>query len=245
MQISEYKNIYDNEGSHFFYTSTHELILSLVSKFKPKGEQIKILDAGCGTGLLAKKLDKFGEVYAIDESAEAIKFSKKRGLKNLKRASVDNIPFKNSSFDIITCMDVIYHKGVDDQRAIDEFSRVLKPGGIIILKAPAFNWLKGSHDIVVETRKRYTINELKKLIRNADLQIIKASYFFMFLFPFVALRRVMDKFRSSHSSEIGRMPKSVNLILDKIIKLESKLLQKVNLPFGVSAIVIAKKFYLK
>lgn len=76
MDISEYRNIFENEKSHFFYVGNHKIILSLVEKYA-KGLNLKILDGGCGTGLLAKKLEKYGDVEAVDINTEALKFAKK------------------------------------------------------------------------------------------------------------------------------------------------------------------------
>jgi len=55
MEKAEYKNIFENEEIHFYYVSTHKLILSLIKKYLLQKRHLKILDAGCGTGLLAKK----------------------------------------------------------------------------------------------------------------------------------------------------------------------------------------------
>jgi 2-polyprenyl-3-methyl-5-hydroxy-6-metoxy-1,4-benzoquinol methylase len=79
MEITEYKNIFDNEKSHFFYVANHGIVLSFVKKFKSRGK-VNILDAGCGTGLLAKKLEEFGDVWGIDISPIAVNFAKIRGL---------------------------------------------------------------------------------------------------------------------------------------------------------------------
>lgn len=79
MNISEYRNIFENEETHFFYRANHEIFISLLDQYLPKHKKLKILDAGCGTGLFAKKLEKYGVVTGADISSEAIKFSKKRG----------------------------------------------------------------------------------------------------------------------------------------------------------------------
>ena len=160
MDISEYKNIFENEESHFFYVGNHNMVLSLVKRYLKPGKEIRILDAGCGTGLLAKKLEKFGVVTGIDISPEAILYAKKRGIRAIK-ASVTKLPFKDETFDLVVSIDVLYHQNVEnDLNALGEFKRVLKPNGILIVKVPAYNWLRGSHDIVVHTKHRYTLEEL-------------------------------------------------------------------------------------
>ncbi|MBI4091874.1 MAG: class I SAM-dependent methyltransferase, partial [Candidatus Levybacteria bacterium] len=89
MELLEYKNIYDNEEKHFFYRANHALFLSFIKDLKAKNvNALKILDAGCGTGLLAKKLGKFGDVAGVDISPQALFYAKKRGIR-VKQASVN------------------------------------------------------------------------------------------------------------------------------------------------------------
>src|SRR3989344_7497518 len=106
MEKSEYRNIYRNEDSYFFYVANHKIIISLFERYKPYASQtIKILEAGCGTGLLSQKLSSYGKVTPIDLHPEAIKLSKERGLKVIK-GSVNNIPFPDNCFDVVTSIDV-------------------------------------------------------------------------------------------------------------------------------------------
>src|SRR3989344_9097473 len=128
MQTSEYENIYKNEGHHFFYVGNHFVILNLVRRHA-KDSTHNILDAGCGTGLLAKKLQSFGKVTGVDISPEAIKYAKKRGV-DARLASIAKLPFKKATFDLVVSVDVLYHQKVkNDRTALLEFKRVLKPGG--------------------------------------------------------------------------------------------------------------------
>ena len=109
MQVSEYKNIFLNESTHFYYIGTHNTILYLVKIYLPKKKNPKILDAGCGTGLLMKKIGKIGRVWGVDISPEAIKFTKRRGIKNTIISSVEKLPFQDNVFDIVVSVDVLYH----------------------------------------------------------------------------------------------------------------------------------------
>src|SRR3989338_9514025 len=242
MQISEYQNIYENEASHFFYVGNHFVILNLVRKYANSVNH-NILDAGCGTGLLAKKLQLFGSVTGVDISPEAIKYAKKRGV-NARLASIAKLPFKKATFDLVVSVDVLYHQKVkNDRTALLEFKRVLKPGGVLILKVPAYNWLRGSHDIVVHTKHRYTTDELKQLTSKTGLKILKASYFASFLLPFAVTKRLVESvMHPKHAgSDISRPPYFINALIIVLYKLESFLLNFVNIPFGLSVLVVARK----
>lgn len=202
---------------------------------------MKILDAGCGAGLLAKKLAQFGEVVGVDHSSEAIKFCQKRGVKVIQ-ASINKLPFKSNSFDLITCIDVIYHKNVDDQQALSQLFRVLKPGGILILRAAAVKWLRSSHDEYVHTRHRYSKDELSEKLTSAGFTIQKISYMnFLLFFPTV-ISFIFFKLKPpvKISSTISKTP-FFNRILTSYLNLENLLLNFFDLPIGLGIIVVAAK----
>ncbi|TSC88471.1 MAG: methyltransferase type 11 [Microgenomates group bacterium Gr01-1014_5] len=243
MQLSEYKNIFDNEEHHFFYVGNRLVILNLVKKYTQGKKSLNILDAGCGTGMLAKKLQTIGRVTGVDISPEAIKYAQQRDVQ-ARLASVTELPFKDNTFDLIVSIDVLYHQLVNnDLKAISEFKRVLKPRGVLILKVPAYNWLRGSHDIVVHTKHRYTANELKQLTTKTGLKILKASYFASFLLPLAIVKRLIESvMRPKHAgSDVSSPPYFLNTLIVALYKLESFLLNFVNIPFGLSALVVAQK----
>lgn len=242
MQASEYKNIFLNENSHFYYRGTHNTVLSLLNKYSPEKKKLKILDAGCGTGLLMKKLEKYGDVFGVDISPEAIKYTKKRRIKNTSLASIEKLPFKDNNFDIIISVDVLYHQRVgNDIKALKEFNRVLKPGGILIVKVPAFNWLRGHHDIVVETRHRYTKKELGEKLKASGFEIMKLSYANMTVFPIALLKRITERFQKNPSTDVEKVSSYLNKTLIKIMGVEDKLMAFYGLPFGLSVLAVAQK----
>lgn len=243
MDISEYKNIFQHENSHFFYVGTHKVILEILQKYLVKKNNINILDAGCGTGLLLKKLKLFGEVHGVDISAEALKFSKKRGIKKIYHSSITKLPFTDKKFDVVLSIDVLYHQKVtSDIKALKEFYRVLKPGGLLIIKVPAYEWLRGHHDIIVQTRHRYEKSELTSKLQSCGFDIQKISYFFTFILPFVLLKRLIDKLISKKvSSEIQDIPSFLNKTLIWLTIFEMKIFLYINLPYGISILAVAKK----
>jgi len=99
----------------------------------------KILDVGCGAGVMAREVANRGyEVFGMDYSynmlskAKAIcNASTKSGI-TFFRGDIEFLPFKDSIFDIVLCLGVIsYLKS--EQKALHEMSRILKPGGTMIL----------------------------------------------------------------------------------------------------------------
>ena len=86
-------------------------------------------------------------------------------------------------------LDVIEHIK-DDEEALKEIYRVLKPQGMAIIAVPAFMFLWGVTDVISHHYRRYTLSELRKKIENRRFSIIRSSYFNTFLFPFIALVRL-------------------------------------------------------
>src|SRR3989344_3683695 len=225
MEKAEYKNIFDNEKTHFYYVGTHNAVITLLNLYLNKKKNNIILDAGCGTGLLMKKLSNFGEIWGIDTSNEALKLAKKNGVTKIKKASVEKIPFKDNRFDAIVSIDVLYHREVkSDIAALIEFKRVLKPGGILIVKNPAHNWLRGNHDIIIHTKRRYNRTEFKNKLDRAGLEIIKLSYINLFFLPLAILKRLTESIlKTKPESDVQSLPEGINGLLINIYNLETKL----------------------
>ncbi|VVA44361.1 conserved hypothetical protein [Candidatus Roizmanbacteria bacterium] len=243
MEKTEYKNIFDNERTHFYYVGTHNAVITFLNLYLKKKRNNIILDAGCGTGLLMKKMNSFGKIYGIDASSEALKLAKKNNITKTKKASVEKIPFKDNCFDAIVSIDVLYHKEVkSDLAALMEFKRVLKPGGILIVKNPAHNWLRGSHDIIIHTKRRYSKKEFENKLNRAGLEIIKLSYINLFFLPLAILKRLTESLlKAKPESDVQSLPKSINRLLVNIYNLETKFLTKSEIPFGLSLFAVARK----
>ena len=243
MEVAEYRNIYENEDQHFFYRANHDLFLSFVSPFRTKiKRRLKILDAGCGTGLLAKKLEKFGEVVGVDISPQALFYSKKRGIK-VKRASVNKLPFQAKTFDIVLSMDVLYHRQVNDKKALIEFWRVLKPGGLLLIRVPAHPLLFSSHDRFVHARQRYVKRELMIKLKEAGFIIQKITYVNSVLFAPALFKVGFEKIKypNTSASAVASIPNFVNQILTNLLKAENFFAKHFFLPFGIGLFAVAKK----
>jgi len=160
-------------------------------------------------------LEKFGKVYAVDINDTALLYAKKKGIKNLYKASVENLPFKNDFFDMVVCSDVLYHKKVtDDEKALKELHRVLKPDGLLFLRLPAFEFLRGAHDIIVQTRHRYTAKEIKEKLVSCGFAINKLTYANMILSIPLFVKRSFERFFNHrlHKSDTTMLPDILNEI---------------------------------
>ena len=245
---SEYNLMYLAEEKHWWYVGIRSLLLNCIKILLPnKG---KILDAGCGTGKNAQVMLGNGfNVYGLDLSEEALAFSKKRQIKNLTKGSILNLPFKNNSFDLIYSIDSITVLNEDEtQICLNEFYRCIKGNGYLLLNVAAFQWLYSKHDIACNITRRYTKREIVKLVENTGFKIMKSQYRVFFLFPLIVISRFIDKFsvKKDYSEALvkGDLEKTnwfVNLFFGYLMSLENFLLRYINLPFGSSIFIVAKK----
>ena len=242
MENTHYETLYRIESGHWWYKARRKILLNLIKQYRFNfGKDIKILDMGCGTGLLLKEFEGLGICYGMDISQKAVDFCGKRGINNVQIADAVNIPHPDNKFDIIISLDVIEHIK-DDEDALKEIYRVLKPQGVAIITVPAFMFLWGITDVISHHYRRYVLSELQIKIKENHFSIIRSSYFNTFLFPFIALVRLAVRWlRIPMKSENSEGKGIINSVLFLIFYVESVLFRYINFPFGVSAMVICKK----
>src|SRR6266581_7392228 len=162
MEPNQYDLMFQQEDRHWWYLGMRRIVEALLERFFRLGSgRPEILDAGCGSGGTTVWLSRWGRVSGLDVAPKALDLARQRGIKRMLRGSIDCLPFCTERFDLVTSFDVLYHMKVeDDDRALAEFQRVLRPGGLVVLRAPAHDWLRGAHDLAVHTRHRYHRDEL-------------------------------------------------------------------------------------
>ena len=224
----------DYEENHWWAKGRRDIILRLINKNK----KYKILDLGCSSGSLLKKLDFCDNLYGVDISIDAINLAKKKGFKNVFNVDAITLPFKDNMFDIIISSDVLEHIE-NDNKAISEMEKVLKKKGKIIVFVPAFMFLWSPHDEVLHHKRRYDKQELI-LKFSKHLKIIKCFYWNSLLFfPFVLFRLIRKKKISDYGLISNHF---INQIFFKIILFENWLILKgITFPLGISLCIIAEK----
>lgn len=239
-----YKEMHKEEGGFWWHDGMRKINTTLLDFYLKNRQDNNILDAGCGTGGMLETLSHYGSVSGVDVFDDAIVYAKRKNIAQITKADVGSLPFNNAYFDLVTCFDVLYHGSVkSDTRAIEEFNRVLKSGGILLVREPAFDWLRGNIDKVMWTRHRYNKNELVKKLESHGFVVLRAFYANFFLFPLVILFRLFEKLFSKKASTEGLF--AGNFLLDIIFRqflyLEAWLLKYVNFPYGSSVICLAMK----
>ncbi|GIW69587.1 MAG: hypothetical protein KatS3mg101_0334 [Patescibacteria group bacterium] len=105
----------------------------------------KILDMGCGEGFYSMIFDELYqcEIYAVDCDPKILSLARKRlegrGQIKIEEGDITSLKFPDSYFDKIVCTEVLEHV-TEDEKAIKELYRVLKPGGTIAITVPNKNY---------------------------------------------------------------------------------------------------------
>ena len=246
MENSEFALMRHHEDTYWWYRGIRELAATAIRRYS-KGKSLSLLDAGCGTGGQLARLmgeDRIGRVAGLDFSMGAVRMAAARGLGGLLRGSTMTLPFRNNTFDVVTSIDVLYIKGVDDRLAMSEMRRVLKLGGLIVLNLPAFEILRGRHDAAVHTRHRYRKSEVGGLLREHGFDVLKLSYWNMTLFPVMMAKRTMERLArkgAAPASDMSDLPGPVNHILTGLMLVENRILLATGMPFGGSIFAVGMR----
>ncbi|MDA8100880.1 MAG: class I SAM-dependent methyltransferase [Nitrospiraceae bacterium] len=245
MEPREYERMYACEDGHWWYAGTHDLVLRQLSRSPRK--PLRIFDAGCGTGGLLQLLSPFGEAQGCDVSEEALALCARRGVRKVMQADLNTVRLAPGSYDVITCIDVLYHRRVrDDRQVLARFFDALAPGGMLILQAPAYEWLRSGHDVAVHTARRYRKKELLAKARECGFAVEFATYRVSMLFPLIAGLRLLRRFFPGRSdrppdSDVTMPTPMLNTVLRWILQAENRLLDRISLPFGSSLFIRARK----
>lgn len=250
MEATFYEHYYRHENSHWWFRWRYDLITQLVVSLK-KNDSFKILDAGCGTGQMTKQLEGIGNAIGMDSAPEAIEYAHSRGVQQLVRGSITDPPFAHGSFDCVLALDVIEHVD-DDMGILTSLYQVIKPGGHLIITVPAFDALWSEHDEINHHKRRYRSPRLRRLVEEAGFTVDRVTYCNTALcVPVFVARKVKNLWRSLSlrrpgqdrplQSDLGDYPAPVNAGLYLLMKAETKLMQRIDMPFGVSILAVATR----
>lgn len=159
----------------------------------------------------------------------------------MKQGEAEALPFEDSSFDLVTGLDVVEHLD-DDLAGLKEMRRVLRPGGHALVFVPAFMFLWGVQDDISHHRRRYTLDQLKRVMLQSGFRVERASYVnISFFAPILLGRLLMRALRIRPESENNITIGFLNGLLGKLFGSESLALRYLNFPFGVSIICVARR----
>lgn len=247
MERVEYHRMAILEDTMWWYRALHA---GLIDRLGPAGAtgglaaRSRLLDAGCGTGGLLARLktarpDLIFAGLEFDPEAAAIAAAK-TGLPVLA-GSVNALPYADGAFDAVVSADVLCHAGVDPAAALAEFRRCLKPGGLLLLNLPAYQWMASAHDRHVHNVRRYTAGQARRLLIGAGFGRVACGYWNSLLFPLMLLHRLTAG-RNEAGSDVRPFPAWQESLFTAVTDAERRLARLgLALPFGGSVWVEARK----
>jgi SAM-dependent methyltransferase len=249
METAEYRIMYELETQYWWFRNLHDILTDTLKQSASIAAADKLLDAGCGTGGLLLRLRELSPcAYGFDLSADARPFWRERGiLPQTTLASINEVPYADNTFAATVSADILECDGVDDHRAYAELLRVTKPGGVVIIVVPAYDWMmtKGHHEAVHAVR-RYNGPSVRALAAGLPVTIERVTHAYAAVFPMVAATRLFNRWQERRGtveikSELAQLNPLVNRILYSVTNLERQLLRYVDMPFGSSFMMVARK----
>lgn len=229
----------------WYYDALHRhVVRSLGALVERKNIPVKLLDAGCGTGGLLRKLKNAHASWkytGVDFSPLACELARERTGAELVEGSVLSLPFSAAEFDAIVSCDVICQVS-NPAVAVAEFFRCLRSGGLMVLTMPAYQWLYSYHDRQVANLRRYTRREVNHLVAEAGFEILRSTYWNTLPFPLAVLKRKVLPAPSSAASDVKAFPAPVEAFFNGLMSIEHAWLSLGGqLPFGTSVLTVARK----
>jgi SAM-dependent methyltransferase len=240
--------MFEAEQTHWWYVGQRAIAEAILEpplaarEGASDGVPVRILDAGCGTGGNLVRLARLGRAVGVDLVPEATAGCRARGVRAV-RGGVLALPFPDGSFDVVTSFDVIYHTWVaDDRKAVAEMARVVRPGGLVLVRVPALEVLWGAHDEAVQSRHRYTRPELVALLEGGGLVVTRSTYCNSILLPLLLGRRTLDRLLRRQGSDVEFLPPALEWTFRRVLLAEAALVRHgVNLPLGASVVGLARR----
>jgi SAM-dependent methyltransferase len=235
MEAGEYMLMDAAEGSMWWYRALHARLLQELLPIRGQ-----VLDAGCGTGgflaLLRSRRQDLKTIGLEWNANAALRACEKSGCP-VVRGDVNLLPFASASFDAVVSADVLYHQAVQPPRALQEFFRVLRPGGLLVTNMPAYEWLRSAHDRRVLTARRVTRRGFATMLTNAGFAQVRAYCWNSLLLPLMILRRKLTARDPGAASDVAPFPPWLDAALYAVTALEQKL--PLAMPVGGSVLATA------
>jgi SAM-dependent methyltransferase len=225
---------------HWWYRGRRRVILAELERL-PLPAGASVLDAGCGSGRTLQELTRFGEVTGIELDPDAAGLARSRGHGEVRVGRLEQLPWEDGSFDLITCLDVIEHTP-DDRATLRELRRVTRPGGFLLVTVPAYQALWSLHDQANHHYRRYGRRGLRAAAQAAGWRVERVTSFNSLLLAPAAAVRLAQRRIGTHrgyTNDLALGPAWLNDVLERPLALEARWLARGGtLPAGLSLLAV-------
>jgi SAM-dependent methyltransferase len=238
----EFDKIKKHGDEHWWYVGMRRTALSLLERYLPRKNNLRILEIGCGTGINLKHLARYGTPEGIEYDPYALQLSQKTGYA-CRPGDMHKLDLPSDAYDVVAFFEVLNQaKEGAHESIVKSVAASLAPGGILFVREPAHEWLRGSHDVSWSTATRFTKKSIEQIFRNAGLEILYTGYMNSFLLPAVFLKRTISKATGAGAeSDYQVHSKATNSLFASILTVERFLLRFMKFPLGVTVVGIGRK----
>ena len=220
-------------AQHWYYRSKAAALRRVVADVNPQ----RLLDVGAGSGFFSRHLLE----WTGAKSALCVDIGYERDRDD--RVGAKPVLYRRdcgaTDCDLVLMMDVLEH--VDDDRGLlRHYAAKVPSGAHFLVTVPAFRFLWSGHDVFLEHKRRYRLDEIEAAMRDAGLEIVKGAYYFGLVFPLAAAVRLAARGEAQPMSSLKKHGALTNGVLSVICAVELPLFP-INRLAGLSAFVLAKK----
>lgn len=234
---------YLQETGDWLKTARSKLLGQLVERHRGATRGLELLEVGAGAGQNLDTLARFGRVDAIEINPLGREAIAARQV--ARDVFAEPVPFElDRRYDVVCALDVIEHLA-DAEKAVRWMAGMLRPGGILVLTVPAYQWLYSDHDRALGHHRRYTRSSLLATLP-AGLEVRAAAYFTHLVFPLAVAARLAWSLRRIGSREPPAKQPSPRdgwaaRMLARVQDVELAMIARGYRPaFGLSAFVVAE-----
>jgi SAM-dependent methyltransferase len=225
---------------HWWYRGRRRIVRAELDRL-PLGRGASVLDAGCGSGRMLEELERYGTVYGIELDPQAAALAASRGHGEVRVGRLEELPWEDATFDLITCLDVLEHTP-DDRVTLAELRRVCRPGGWLLVTVPAYQALWSLHDVANHHYRRYSRRTLRAAALQTGWRVRRLTSFNTILLAPAAVVRLAQRGRrpdEHYTPELRLGPRWLNALLEQPLRGEARWLARGRtLPAGLSLLAL-------
>jgi SAM-dependent methyltransferase len=244
VERAEYERMHEVEDRMWWYRGLRALAAALLGRALTSNQGTRpVLDAGCGTGGMLRKLGASvagHPTIGLEYDTLAATLAAAKAGRPVIAGSVNEMPLVDGALRAYLSLDVLCHGGVEPDLALKEAHRCLGPGGIMVINLPAYGWLLSAHDRRVHNVRRFTGRQARILLAGHGFRVVRSSYWNTLLFPLMLLHRLTESDKAA--SDVRDYPGWLDRLFSTVLVVERwAIASGINLPFGGSLIVVATR----